>query len=136
MSVEKGEMAYPLTTGDVSILSSGGYYAASKSSVTSRLEPSFGPQLRIYANGFSNSYTSSTKSTSKALDKISVNTTLIMNGAVEHQAADNRTSSSFANASARQQSMMIPDAPQYSRSSHAYHNSGANSVYHSTEAKR
>ncbi len=134
VSVEKGEYATQVNTGDFSTQAVV-YYAASRSSVTSRLE--FGwAQLRIYANGFSDSYTSSAKSSRKTIDKISVNTTLMMNGSVESQDSDNRTNSSFANTSAAQQSWMIPTAPQYSRSSHAYHHSGANSVYHSTEAKR
>lgn len=134
VSVEKGEYATAVNTGDFSTQAIV-YYAASRSTVTSRLE--FGwAQLRIYANGFSDSYTSSSKTSKKAIDKISVNTTLLMNGSVEDQDTDNRTNSSFANTSAAQQSWMVPTAPQYSRSSHAYHHSGANSVYHSTEAKR
>ncbi|ADC52358.1 hypothetical protein BpOF4_21814 (plasmid) [Alkalihalophilus pseudofirmus OF4] len=131
---QKEETVFPEQTGEFSI-QSGVYHAASRSSVTSRIEAKWG-QLRIYANGFSDSYTSSSKSTKKAIDKISVNTSLIMNGSVENQASDNRTKSSLANASAAQQRFMVPTAPQYSRSSHSYHNSGANSVYHSTEAKR
>jgi len=136
VSVEKGEYVSPVVSKGFSTQAvSGPYYAHSRSTVTSRLESGWA-QLRIYANGFSDSYTSSSKATKKSIDRISVNTTLVMNGSVEDQASDNRTNSSFANASAKQQSFMVPTAPQYSRSSHAYHNSGTNSVYHNTEAKR
>lgn len=134
VSVEKGEYVYPVNT-EYSTLSSGSYWAHSKSTVTSRLESGW-IQLRIYANGFSNSYTDSSKNTAKAIDRISVNTTLIMNGSVEDQDQDSRLNASFANASAKQQDFMIPTDPQYSRSSHTYQNSGTNDVYHTTEAER
>lgn len=132
VSVEKGQFVYPT----LSTLASSGYFARSRSTVTSRLEPSFGPYMRIYANGFSDSYTNSSKSTKKSIDKISVNTTLIMNGSVEHQSSDARNSSSFANATAKQQRYMIATAPQYSRSSHVYENRGTNKVTSNTSAKR
>ncbi|WP_180954937.1 hypothetical protein [Bacillus sp. V3-13] len=134
VSVEKGEYAYPVSRG-ISTQATGPYWAHSRSTVTSRIEAGW-YQLRIYGNGFSDSYTNSSKTTKKALSRISVNTSLIMNGSVEGQNSDSRTNSSFANASAAQRSFMVPDSPQYSRSSHAYHNTGTNSVYHSTEAKR
>ncbi|WP_206207689.1 hypothetical protein [Virgibacillus indicus] len=136
VSVEKGEYAEPVST-DNSTKSYGSYYAVSRSSVTARFEAWAGaPQIRVYSNGFSDSYTNSSKSTKKSIDRIIVNTTLMMNASVEDQDSDSRTSSSFANASAKQQSFMIPTHSQYSRSSHTYHNSGTNSVYHSTEASR
>lgn len=130
VSVEKGDLS-----SEDAELQAAGYYASSRSSVTSRIESGWF-QVRIYANGFSDSYTGSSKSKKKSIDKISVNTTLTMNGSVENQKADNRTNSSFANASAPQKNHMIPSSAQYSKSSHAYHNKGANSIYHSTQAKR
>nr|WP_179943631.1 hypothetical protein [Planococcus citreus] len=132
VSVEKGQLAYSTD----STLASKTYFARSRSTVTSRLEPSFGIYMRIYANGFSDSYTNTSRSSKKSIDKISVNTTLIMNGSVENQASDARSSSSFANATAKQQRYMVATAPQYSRSSHVYENRGASKVNHNTSAKR
>lgn len=93
--------------------------------------------MRTYANRFSDAYTDSSKKTHKAISRISVHTTLVRDGVVEDQAYDSRTNSSFANASAKAQRRAIPtNYPTYGRSSHEYHNTGAQSIYHTTQANR
>ncbi|PLR80949.1 hypothetical protein CVD25_22410 [Bacillus canaveralius] len=62
------------------------------------------PQLRVYGTGSSKSYTSSSKTTYRAIDRIGVNTTLYYNNAVEDTATQTKSNAAVASATAWQQS--------------------------------
>ena len=89
VSVEKEESAH--SNGSVSLQASGAYHANSRATIVGRFEAWSGaPQMRLYANGFSDAYTNSKKTKKKSISRISVSTTLQMSGAIEAQSSDSK----------------------------------------------
>lgn len=134
VSISKDQSNLTNASGEVVPNGAGVYHAHSRSTLTKRAEAGWA-QLRVYGNGFSDSYTNSKKTTRKSISKIGVSTTLFMNGSVEHSASSTKLNASTASASAKQQVWQVPVKAHEVKSSHTYQNTGASSLYPTTSLK-
>ncbi|CAN7586733.1 hypothetical protein LJR015_001283 [Peribacillus frigoritolerans] len=107
VSISKDQTNLTNASGEIVPTGAGVYHASSRSTLTKRAEAGWA-QLRVYGNGFSDSYTNSKKTTRKSISKIGVSTTLFMNGSVEHSSSNTKLNASTASASAKQQAWQVP----------------------------
>ncbi len=128
-TVEKGMI--PESEGEFTI-NAAPYWSASSSISRVWEKWSGSPQVRIYGNGRSASYTSSSKKTYKAINTIGVKNTLFFGSVVEHSSSKTNNNASTAAASSKQQSFKIPTARWKSQSNHTFKHTGYKSWYPTT----
>ncbi|WP_226530741.1 hypothetical protein [Metabacillus niabensis] len=118
----------PTSDGGFGIMAAPHFSANSK---TSRQVEAGWIQLRVFGTGSSKAYTSSSKTSYKAIDSIGVNTILYYNNTVEDTASSTKSNSSTAAATAKQEAINCCFGYK-TQSNHSFKEAGYSSWYPTT----